>query len=141
MQIAYPVSIAPEEGEFIIQCRDLPELLTSGKDRADAIEMAEDAMAVVLLTYMEEGADLPMPSPAGPGEVLVQPPAATAAKLAVWQVFRAAGISKSELARRMGVAHNEAMRILDPNHKTKIERLEDAARVLGQRLVISVEAA
>ena len=141
MQLAYAVSLTPEEGEFIVQCRDLPELLTSGKDRAEALAMAEDAMAVVLLTYLEEGAAMPTPSAPTEGEVLVRPPVATAAKLAVVQAFREAGISPSELARRMGVARNEAVRVLDPNHNTKIERLDEAARVLGQRLVVSVEAA
>lgn len=141
MPIAYPVTLSQEEGEFIVAARDLPELLTSGSSRAEALEMAEDAMAVVLLTYMEDGTALPAPSAPAKGEVLVYPPLATAAKLAVWQAFVAADISKAELARRMGVAHNEAVRVLDPNHKTKIERLEEAARVLGTRLVVTAEAA
>ena len=31
--------------------------------------------------------------------------------------------------------------MLDPEHPTKIERLDEAIRALGQRLVLTVEAA
>ena len=136
MPIAYPVRLDSEDGELIVTARDLPELLTSGKDQAEALEMAEDALAVVLLTYMQDGKALPAPSRPEPGELIVFPPVDTAAKLAVWEAFLAAGISKSELARRMGVAPTEAMRILDPNHNTKIERLAEAARALGSPLYL-----
>ena len=68
-------------------------------------------------------------------------PAPVAVKLAVWLAWRASGISKSELARRIGVKEPEARRILDPDHPTKLPTLERALKALGQRLVVSVEAA
>jgi antitoxin HicB len=62
-----------------------------------------------------------------------------AAKLAIIEAVRIAGISKSELARRIGKDEKEARRILDPKHATKLPTLAAALRNLGQRLVIGVE--
>jgi antitoxin HicB len=64
-----------------------------------------------------------------------------AAKLAVLEAFRDAGITKAELARRIGKNEKEVRRILDPRHATKLPALTEALRVLGRRLVVGVEAA
>jgi antitoxin HicB len=45
------------------------------------------------------------------------------------------------LAKELGKGENEIRRMLDPYHATKLPAIEDALRVLGKRLVISVEAA
>lgn len=140
MKTAYPVLLTATEDEVIVSCRDLPEVVTSGRTEAEAMEMAEDAIDVVVSAAMDDGRDVTEPSEPEPGEVLVNLPAQTAAKLAVWRAFLAAGISKSELARRLGVGENEARRILSPRYRTKLDRLEDAARALGARIVIDLVA-
>jgi antitoxin HicB len=140
MKTAYPVLLTATEDEVIVSCRDLPEVVTSGRTEAEAMEMAEDAIDVVVSAAMDDGRDVAEPSEPEPGEVLVNLPAQTAAKLAVWRAFLAAGISKSELARRLGVGENEARRILSPRYRTKLDRLEDAARALGARIVIDLAA-
>ena len=64
-----------------------------------------------------------------------------AAKLAVLESFIAAGITKSELARRLGRDEKEVRRILDPRHATKLPALTAALRALGKRLVVGVTEA
>ena len=61
-----------------------------------------------------------------------------AAKLAVLDAFRASGLSKPELSRRLG-RDEEVRRILDPMHPTKLPTLRAALAALGRRLVIGVE--
>ncbi len=61
-----------------------------------------------------------------------------AAKLAVIEAVREAGINKSEFARRIGKDEKEARRILDPRHATKLSTLTAALRRLGQQLVVGV---
>ena len=63
------------------------------------------------------------------------------AKAAVYEAWMAAGISKSELARRMGRDVVEVRRILEPGHGTKLDQLEEAARALGKRLTIGIAEA
>lgn len=140
MKTAYPVRLTPMEDEVIVSCRDLPEVVTSGRNEAEALEMAEDAIDVAVSFAIDDGIEVPEPSEPEEGEVLVSLPAQTAAKLAVWRAFLSSGISKSELARRLGVGENEARRILSPRYRTKLDRLEDAARALGTRIVIDLAA-
>ena len=94
-----------------------------------------------LLTYPERDMDLPEPTARKRGLCRWPLPAQVAAKLAVWQAWRASGISKSELARRLGLGEGEARRILDPDHLTSLPRLEAALQALGKQLIVGVSAA
>ena len=138
----YAIRITPDgHGGFDAACRDLPQLITDGATEAEALAMAADSLEVVVAHHMDTGEDLPPPSPAEAGEHLVPVPAAMAAKACVWRAWLASGISKSELARRLGLAESEVRRILDPDHATKIDRLDQAARALGGRLVVDIAMA
>ena len=138
----YKARLEPEpEGGFTVMFPDVPEAIGSGDDREEALASAREVLADALLIYVERDQDVPDPAAHGRGLVPVAPPAHVAAKLAVWQAWRASGISKSELARRLGLGENEARRILDPAHATSLPRLEAALHALGKRLVVSVAAA
>jgi antitoxin HicB len=63
---------------------------------------------------------------------------ADAMKLAVIEAFRSEGITKTELARRIGKRETEARRILDPDHPSKVETLQEALTSMRKSLVISV---
>ncbi|HUG63055.1 MAG TPA: type II toxin-antitoxin system HicB family antitoxin [Methylomirabilota bacterium] len=140
MQDAWPVQLLHEDEDFVrVVVRDLPEVQTSGSDEADAIEMAADAIEVVIGGAIDDGDEVPEPSSPQPGEHLVQLPAAMAAKLAIYRAFRRADITKTELARRIGVSEVEAHRILGFQYRTRLDRLDAAARALGVRLVIGTE--
>jgi antitoxin HicB len=140
MKTSFAVRIESVGDEYIVTCRDLPAVVTSGSSEAEALEMAEDGIDVVVSSLIDDGLQVPEPSPQRKGEHLVNLPAQTAAKLAVWRAFLAAGISKSELARRLGVGENEARRILSTRHRTKLDKLEAAVRALGGRIVIDLAA-
>lgn len=75
------------------------------------------------------------------GRPRVAPMAVTAAKTALAAAIGEAGITKTALARELGVLENEVRRMLNPRHATKIARLEAALAIFGRRLVIDVEAA
>lgn len=132
---------AEPEGGFSVPFPDVPEAFGAGDNRDEALASAREGLAEALLIYVERGQDLPLPDAKGRNLVPVSPPAQVSAKLAVWQAWRASGISKSELARRLGLAENEARRILDPDHATSLPRLEAALQALGRRLVVGVAAA
>jgi antitoxin HicB len=61
-----------------------------------------------------------------------------ALKAAVYLAVREAGISNSELARRMRLDEKEARRILDPHHSTKLLRIEEALSVLGRHVQVAL---
>lgn len=138
----YPVLLTPaDEGGYVVTCRDLPQLITQGDSEQDALEQATDAMDEVFATYMIEGIEFPQPSKAKRREHLVAPPAETVAKAALFVAMRQAGISKLQLARRLGIDEKEVRRLLDPHYGSKLPRIAQAISVLGQRLVIGLEPA
>ena len=128
-------------GNVVVSFPDVPEAITQGRGEADARAMAEEALGLALLSYLER--DKPLPKPRAKGRELVEIAVApdVAAKLAVLEAFVASGLSKSELARRIGKDEKEVRRILDPRHPTKLPALTAALRALGKRLVVGVIAA
>ncbi len=134
----YGVSIREIDGDFVVECRDLPEVVTSGDSFEEALDLANDAVEVVVIKRIEADLDLPEPSPIEEGEQAVALPAPLAAKAAVYRAWKASGLRKTELARRMNRNEVEVRRILDPRHGTKLDQLAEAARALGQQLVIGL---
>ena len=108
----YPVLLTrAEEGGYVVTSRDLPELVTQGETVEDALEQAADAMDEVFATYLTEGLDFPEPSKAKRREHMVAPPPETVAKAALYVAMRQAGISKMQLAKRLGVDEKEVRRL------------------------------
>ncbi|KKX24348.1 type II toxin-antitoxin system HicB family antitoxin [Rhizobium sp. LC145] len=126
------------EGGFTVTFPDVPEAITEGEGMADARAMAEDALGVALLTYLEMGRALPEPIAEG---YMIAPAPEIAMKIAVIETFRASGLSRTELARRIGKDEKEARRLLDPDTATKLPLMNSALAAMGQRLVIGLEAA
>ena len=63
-----------------------------------------------------------------------------AAKASLYLTMREQGISRSQLARRLGMDEKEVRRMLDPKHPTKLPRIEQAPGALGVRLLITLES-
>jgi antitoxin HicB len=126
---------------LVVSFPDVPEAITQGDDVADARAMAEEALGLALLTYPARGLPLPKPRARDKRLVAIGVAPDVAAKLAVLESFLAAGISKSELARRLGKDEKEVRRILDPKHATKLPALTAALRAMGKRLVVGVTEA
>jgi antitoxin HicB len=138
----YAVLLKPsEKGGYVVTCRDLPQLITQGEDRDDALAAAIDAMDEVFATYMKRKLDFPEPSKVRRGEYAVAPPAETVAKAALYVAMREAGTSNSQLAKMLGVNEKEVRRMLDPHYGSKLPRIAQAIKLLGKRLVIGLEVA
>ena len=141
MSNGYPIALNwnEEDRAYHVRCRDLPEVLTAGATKAKAFENATDALVVAIAGRIEDEDLIPAASKPHRGERLIALPAQLAAKLAVYRAWRETGITKEELARKLGIAEGEARRILDPRYGTKLDRLESALAALGHRLVIDTE--
>ena len=139
----YIVALSPNgEGGWIAQFPDVPEAITEGASRQEALSNAADALEVALLGRMKDGEDLPKAQPA-PGKAAdhVTLSAQAAAKLAFYEAFRNSGLSRSALARKIGKDEAEVRRMLDPHHATKLPALDEAIRAMGQRLTLALEDA
>ena len=141
MHYTYPCILAPEdEGGFSIFFPDLPEALTCGDDRRSALEMAEDALIVALSGRIADRKDIPVPSAALPGQESIAVPPLLAAKLALYTAIRKQGITQVALASRMGVSESVVRKLLDPAHRSHIDNVVTALRLLGRNLLTADRA-
>lgn len=132
---------ADPDGGFVVTFPDVPEAISSGESERTARANGAEALGLALRGIVADGRPLPAAATRGKDLLAIPVDADTALKLAVIEAFRAARISKSELGRRMGRAENEARRILDPDHATKLPALREALAVLGKEIVVSVRDA
>ena len=136
MRYAYPARLKQHPDSIIVTFRDLPEAITFGKDPDDALSSAIDCLDVALLMRLKHEEGIPIPRKPKRGEVLIPASPQVAAKVAFVLAFRASGLTRVALAKRLGWAESEIRRLLDPNHATKLDRIDLALRALGRRLVV-----
>ena len=122
----------------MITCRDLPEAISQAEATEDCEEVASGCLQAALEARIRHEMELPQPSKPKAREVLIAPPAGTAAKAALYVAMREAGVSKMELARRLGVDEKEVRRMLDPGHGSKLPRIAEAIEALGRHLRIAL---
>ncbi len=138
-RFSFPVTLTSDpDGGFVVTFPDLPEAITQGDDRDDALRQAADCLEEAIAGRLLRNDEIPSPSA---GKPLVAVPPTTAAKAALYLALREAGLSKTDLARRLGCDEKEARRLLDPAQPSKIERLSEALHALGKELVVSVRDA
>src|SRR5947209_8362886 len=93
-----------EEGGYVVTFPDLKWGVTQGDSDAEAMEMAADALAMILSDYIEKGEPLPTPGRhRGRHYRAVKLPAMQAAKAELYRQFASSGIRKAELARRLNM--------------------------------------
>lgn len=138
---AYPASLIPERNGLTVRFPDLPEAITSGRDRSDALRQAADCLDEAIAGRISDNLEIPEPSSPRKKEVLVPLPAPMAAKAALYLAMKAAHVSNCELARRLGLDEREIRRMLDPRHATRLARIQTVLEALGKRLVVGVDNA
>lgn len=133
----YPAKFEPAaEGGFVVTFRDIPEAITQGNTLEEAQTMAADALVTALDFYFEDGRSVPSPSAAKRGERLVSLPPSLWAKVLLLNEMVAQKVRPIELARRMGVRAQEVTRLMNLQHPTKIDAIEQAIAALGRRLEV-----
>lgn len=141
-RLSYPAKLSPEhKGAYTVTFPDLPEAITSGAGRDDAVTQAADCLACALAGRMVDGIQIPRPSKPRKHFHLVQVPFYLAPKVALYMAMRENNINNSQLARKLGVSETVVRRMLNPNHDTKPEKLQAALEALGKRILVAVENA
>lgn len=131
----YPINLEPCEGGYFVSFPDIPEALTQGDTREEALAMGLDALVTSFDFYFEDNRSVP-----APGDItgdFVEVPLSVAAKVMLLNAFVDAGLTQVELANRMGVKKQEVTRIFDLHHTTKIDTIQKAMSALGKRLELT----
>jgi antitoxin HicB len=139
---AYPATLTPDpDGGFTVTFRDVPEAITEGDSREEALLRAEDALESALAMYVTAKEPLPAPSAAEADEVIVPLSALGMAKAALYEAMREQGVGRADLARRLRWHLPQVARVLDLRHASKMEQVEAALAALGLRLIVDVARA
>lgn len=136
MRYAYPYILSEEGGFWMARCTDVRGAATDARDKAEAVSELPDALIAALGGHIELGHPIPVPGPVRvPGQVIALPPL-VAAKLALYEAMRAKDVNNSELARQLGLQENAVRRLLDLDHRSHIDSVQEALALLGRRLVV-----
>ncbi|EKK3319800.1 type II toxin-antitoxin system HicB family antitoxin [Salmonella enterica] len=138
----YTIQITRDTTGFMAVCRDMPRFVTAGETKEEIITLAPEAFEIAVECYMDENIPVPLPSGDTPekGCVIVLP-VTLSAKIELYNALLDSHVSKSELARRMGIPNQNIKKLLSPSTKSRLDTIESAFAALGKRLDISVSAA
>jgi antitoxin HicB len=141
MKIAYPAKFETvEDGRILVTLRDFPEAATDGADMAEARAEAVDLLNSTLMFRMKYREPLPAPSKRGKDEVLLNPDAGVAMKIALYMALGEARMSIADLTRRLEVDNREIQRIMNPQHATRIARMIEALAATGHEVTLEMHA-
>lgn len=138
----YPARLTAEpDGRVMVSLRDLGGAATDGADLDEARAEATDLVESLLAEYLHEGADIPWPSAAMPGEVLVQPSVTTAFQLELYRAMRHLGVDATSLGDRLDCGGAHVASLIDLAGHPRLHDLERALAALGRRISITTVAA
>lgn len=135
----YPVTLTSDDnGTILVRFPDVPEAITYGETREDALAQAPHALLTMFDAFMKDRRDIPAPS-STKGRPSIEVPSLETAKIGLYQAMRAAKVNKSELARRLNWHLPQVDRVLNVRHGSQLDQIESALGALGKRLTIGVE--
>lgn len=101
--MVYPARLVPDSNATVLATfPDFPEAATFGATVAEALVQAQDALLAVIAARIDDGEDVPLPSPLGDDLHAVELSALAEAKILLWRAMRQGNVSKAELSRRIG---------------------------------------
>jgi len=129
-------------GGFVVTFPSLNHGATQGETLEEAIDMAEDLLLSILGELMKRSADLPRATKhRGKNYRLISLPALHSAKAELYSMFRASGIKKAELARRIGIPKTNVERLFDLDHASRFDQIEAAFRAIGKKIEVRISDA
>ena len=123
-------------GNIVVTFPDVPEVVTQGRGEADARDHGRGSAWASAADYLARGKPLRKPRGKGSDLVDISGNAGRSGQAAVLE-YLLRGISKTELARRIGKDEKEVRRIATQT-SSKLPALTAALRALGKRLVVGV---
>jgi len=138
--LEYRIELTPDDNDtFLVTCPQLPIVATFGETEADARRHAVDAIETAIASMIDDGEDVPVPD--GTEGVVVRLPLLTALKVNLYWALRSAGITRAELARRLGWGRESVDRLFRLDHRSRLEQIEAAFEALGREVDIDVREA
>ncbi len=127
----YPINVHQENDHLWSSCPDIPEAHSAGDTREELLRNAVEGIELALSIYVDQRRAIPLPSVCTEDQEPISLPVTTCAKIVLWNTLCERGMTKADLASAIGLSHTVASRLVDFEHKSKIEQLEAALATLG----------
>ncbi len=139
--LAYPARVKKgKDGFYLVTFRDVKEAGTDDRDLKKALLAASDALSAALAGYIKDERELPLSSSPRKGEILIHVDATLSAKVALRQLLEDRNMTNADLCRLLKADKTEVRRLLDPDHPSKLDRLDRALRALGSRVIVDIRS-
>lgn len=133
----YPVTITKDDNNtYLVSFPDVPEAVTFGDTKEEALGHAQDALLTVFDAYIRERKDIPAAS--NRGTSFIELPALETTKVELYRAMREREVGKTELAKRLDWHLPQVDRVLNVRHGSQLDQLEAAFSALGKKLVLNV---
>ncbi len=140
--LIYKITLEEIDGQMIARSDMFPELFTHGDDRAEALKSARDALVETLSGRIRDREDIPDGlDPANidsATEDILQLPTQIELKVSLYREMKEQGITRAELARRLDCNQKQIDRLLDLNHASRLDRIDQAYMALGKRATLQL---
>ncbi len=142
MKLAYPAALTLQnDGSYVVSFPDIPEALTDGETKKEALAEAVDCLIAALGGYINDHRDIPRPSQPGPAQAMLIIPPLPSAKLSLYQALQESGITRVALGKRLGVSEGSVRRLLDLDHRSHIGQVDAALSLLEKQIVVEIQDA
>ena len=129
--LGYAIKLTDDgNGTLRVTCPALPEVKAFGKTRLDAFNHAVKAIEKALAARIYYGAGIPAGAWAD-AKSLVRLPLLASMKVMLYDRIREAGVTRAELARRLGWHREQVDRLFRLDHASRVDQIEAAFRALG----------
>ena len=131
----YHCTIEKEGEEYIAQFPDMPNIVTCGFSREEALHMAKEALDGVLSADIARGMEVPPPAFAEGHPVPVANHIAIALQLRALRGSQ----SQTEVAKKLGLTYQAYQRLENPKRANPtLKTLERIAGAFGKELTVSI---
>ncbi|TNV22036.1 hypothetical protein FH968_03920 [Buttiauxella sp. B2] len=136
----YPatVSFDKDTEQYEISFRDFNNLHSVAFTEDDIELEARDALTVMIGDLVDSRVPVPEPSVAMADDIVIHLPVLTCLKAALHNAMINTGTRKADLARKLNQKGPQIDRLLDVNHASKVETLEQALYLLGYEVSVSI---
>lgn len=134
----YPVTIERDGDTWMASFPDIPEALTNGGSREEALLAAKDALLTAFEFYVEDNLPVPLPSGTTEGHDVVAVPLSVWSKILLLNAMCESRVDHTELGRRLELPPQEVLHLTDLRHDINIDLLANALRALGRNVELII---
>lgn len=131
-----------DSGEVELYVPDLPEIVSVHSDSTsdeELKELANDAVLTALSSRIKDNDEVPEPSLTPDAAFYITLDPLVSLKLALYKEMVANNVSRRDLGKRLNKSEGLVSRMLDVDHQSKVDQLQEALLSIGKRFVLSVE--